>query len=40
MENGVEWTQVAQESYNLDCKHHYCALEDIYLKGHSNNRVV
>jgi len=38
MENGVNWTYAA--SYNLDCKHNYCALEDFYPKGHSNNIVV
>jgi len=32
MENGVDWTYVAQESYNLDCKHNYCALEDFTQK--------
>jgi len=40
MENGVDWIYVAQESYILDCKHNYSALEDFCPKGHSNNIVV
>jgi hypothetical protein len=39
IENIVDCTEVAH-GYNLDCKHNYCTLEDFYLKGHSNNRVV